>query len=289
MPKNEIDYSNTIIYKITCNDPNITDVYVGHTTNFVQRKHAHKSSCTNDKLSNYKCKLYETIRCNGGWPNWKMTIINFFDCADHYEARKKEQEYFILLNANLNSIEPLPKPKNKSNSVLDKNEQMTTYCETCNLYFKNSYLEFHNNTQKHLKKLTKKSTFVPKQECKYFCEKCDYGTCKKSSYDSHLLSARHQKTTQDNEILPKSKVYICSKCNKEYKSRVGLWKHNKICDKNNISNTDLDTGKTDLYEEDLEPSSKDIIQMMKMQMIENQEIRNLIIEFLKKETTSHST
>ena len=39
MPKNEIDYSNTIIYKITCLDPNITDVYVGHTTNFVQRKH----------------------------------------------------------------------------------------------------------------------------------------------------------------------------------------------------------------------------------------------------------
>ena len=28
MPKVEIDYSNTIIYKITCNDSNITDVYV---------------------------------------------------------------------------------------------------------------------------------------------------------------------------------------------------------------------------------------------------------------------
>ena len=29
MPKNEIDYSNTIIYKITCNDSNVTDKYVG--------------------------------------------------------------------------------------------------------------------------------------------------------------------------------------------------------------------------------------------------------------------
>jgi hypothetical protein len=111
MPKNEIDYSNTIIYKITCKDKNITEVYVGHTTNFVQRKQAHKSSCINIKTPNYKCKLYTVIRANGGWNNWHMEIINFFNCKDHYEATQKEQEYFILLNATLNSIEPCPQPK----------------------------------------------------------------------------------------------------------------------------------------------------------------------------------
>ena len=52
MPKVEIDYSNIIIYKITCNDPNITDAYVGHTTNFVQRKHCHKQECINKNSSN---------------------------------------------------------------------------------------------------------------------------------------------------------------------------------------------------------------------------------------------
>jgi len=111
MPKNEIDYSSTIIYKIKCKDVNVLDVYVGHTTNFVQRKHAHKQSCINSKASNYKCKLYQAIRANGGWNNWTMEIVNFYNCKDHYEARKKEQEYFILLKATLNSIEPLPKPK----------------------------------------------------------------------------------------------------------------------------------------------------------------------------------
>ena len=111
MPKTEIDYSNTIIYKITCKDPSIKDVYVGHTTNFVQRKHAHKQSCINEKSSTYKCKLYKVIRENGGWHNWMMEIVNFFNCADHYEARKKEQEYFKILNATLNSVEPLPLPK----------------------------------------------------------------------------------------------------------------------------------------------------------------------------------
>ena len=110
MSKINIDYSNTIIYKITCNDSHINDTYVGHTTNFVQRKYAHKQSCANIRSTNYKCKLYETIRNNGGWVNWKMEIIHFFNCANQYEARKKEQEYFLLLNANLNSIWSEPEP-----------------------------------------------------------------------------------------------------------------------------------------------------------------------------------
>jgi len=115
MPKTDIDYTNTIIYKITCKDPTVTDVYVGHTTNFVQRKHAHKQSCTNTKSRNYKCKLYDVIRNNNGWDNWNMEIVNFFNCKDAYEARQKEQEYFILLNATLNSVEVphILRPKSK--------------------------------------------------------------------------------------------------------------------------------------------------------------------------------
>ena len=57
MPKNEIDYYNYIIYKIVCKDSNIKDIYVGHTTNFVQRKYAHKQGCINPKSMNYNCKL----------------------------------------------------------------------------------------------------------------------------------------------------------------------------------------------------------------------------------------
>ena len=38
MPRKETDYSKTVIYKIVCNDLTITDIYVGHTTDFVVRK-----------------------------------------------------------------------------------------------------------------------------------------------------------------------------------------------------------------------------------------------------------
>jgi hypothetical protein len=64
MSKSNIDYSNTIVYKITCKDPNIQDVYVGHTVNFVQRKKAHQLSCMNSNYPNHNCKVYEVMRGN---------------------------------------------------------------------------------------------------------------------------------------------------------------------------------------------------------------------------------
>ena len=45
MPRKEINYLNTIIYKFVCNDLNIKDTYVGHTTDFIKRKATHKSHC----------------------------------------------------------------------------------------------------------------------------------------------------------------------------------------------------------------------------------------------------
>ena len=144
MPKPD-DYSNTIIYKITCRDPEIKDVYVGHTVDFIQRKHTHKQSCNNEKNN---CKLYNTIRAKGGWNNWKMEIVNFFDCVDHYEARQKEQEYFISLNATLNSVEPMPKPKEELHMLSLKPN--TFICQLCNYKCcKNSEWIRHTSTTKH--------------------------------------------------------------------------------------------------------------------------------------------
>jgi predicted GIY-YIG superfamily endonuclease len=52
-----IDYSKTVIYKIFCKDSNITDTYIGHTTNFNKRKRGHKKDCynENDRKYNHKC------------------------------------------------------------------------------------------------------------------------------------------------------------------------------------------------------------------------------------------
>ena len=49
MPKTQINYSSTIMYKICCKDTLITEIYIGHTTNFIQRKNQHKISCNNER------------------------------------------------------------------------------------------------------------------------------------------------------------------------------------------------------------------------------------------------
>ena len=230
MPKTDIDYSNTIIYKITCKDVNVKDVYVGHTTNFVQRKHAHKQSCCNDKTANYKCKLYEVIRNNGGWTNWQMEIINLYNCHDHYEARQKEKEYFISLNATLNSIEPMPKPKPKEISVKEKKQPL--YCDICNIYCASlTFFEQHNKTKKHIKNVAANvnTSKTQKNADEFNCEFCLFKCSKQSDWDRHISRPKHKRNTKDDGKNAENKHYICELCNNSYSFYSGLWKHKKIC------------------------------------------------------------
>jgi hypothetical protein len=225
MPKVEIDYSNTIIYKITCKDASITDVYVGHTTNFVQRKHAHKQSCNNNN-----CKLYNVIRDNGGWQNWIMEIVNFFNCHDHYEARKKEQEYFILLNATLNSIEPMPKPKGKNK----------LYCECCDyLCSKKSNFESHLATSKHF--LKKNGNAENTKDVNYTCEQCNKLYKSASGLWKHRKICKTVDTDKlDISTLDMNLIMQLLKQNDEFKSLM-VEQNNKMMEtfqevcKNNIA------------------------------------------------------
>jgi hypothetical protein len=99
-------YANTIIYKIVCNDENITDVYVGHTINFLQRKRQHKSHCSTLTSNHYNLKIYENIRAQGGWSRWNMTVIEEYPCDNSKQAAIRERYYFEELNANLNTQTP---------------------------------------------------------------------------------------------------------------------------------------------------------------------------------------
>ena len=105
MPRKPIDYSNTIIYKIFCNDSNITDVYVGQTTDFTCRKNAHKQSC-NEHSKNSDCYLYKFIRDNGGWENWSMIELEHVICINRHDAAKHEKRWIEKLNATLNKQLP---------------------------------------------------------------------------------------------------------------------------------------------------------------------------------------
>jgi hypothetical protein len=106
MPKIQSDYSKTIIYKLCCKDPNITDIYIGHTTNFIQRKNQHKTSCVNENSKNHNTYVYKFIRQNGGWDNWSMIEIEKHDCKDKRQAESIEQYWIEQTGALLNCVNP---------------------------------------------------------------------------------------------------------------------------------------------------------------------------------------
>jgi hypothetical protein len=229
MPKENIDYSNTIIYKIYCNDKNINDVYVGHTTNFIKRKHLHKVASTN---LNNKLKIYNIIREHGGWDNWIMIEIAKYNCKDKTEARIKEQEHYNELNSSLNSCPP----------YVDKNKY---FCSTCdiNCITKKVY-ENHINCNRHKNKIqfdndnddNKKSE---KSDIKFHCENCDYICYRKYDFGKHILTSKHKKLQNSTEKSEKSEnIFTCLNCKKIFKDRTGLWRHKKKCEKieNNEAN-----------------------------------------------------
>lgn len=89
------------IYKIVCDDPDIKDVYVGCTRNFLMRRNLHKSHSIFKDL-----KLYRTIRDNGGWDNWKMIGIEKLLCPTQSDISIREKYWYDQLNANLNTKVP---------------------------------------------------------------------------------------------------------------------------------------------------------------------------------------
>ena len=81
-----------------------------------------------------------------------------------------------------------------------------------------------------------------KNEKKYFCEKCDLITCKKTDYNRHILTSKHKLATNSNHLATKNEIiykpFTCDNCNKEYCDRTGLWRHKKKCNGENTIMTE---------------------------------------------------
>ena len=85
------DYSKSIIYTIRTRD----SVYVGSTTNFINRKHAHKRN-----IKDKETKLYKTIRDNNG--EWDMKPYKEFPCENKTQLIIEEERIRKELKTDLN-------------------------------------------------------------------------------------------------------------------------------------------------------------------------------------------
>lgn len=111
------------IYKIQCKDPSITDIYIGSTTDYRQRKNRHKYDCLNLNSSRYNCKIYIFIRENGGFENFEFKILNQIEYIDKVFKRQQEQSYIDCMKPTLNthrahSTNEVLKELHKVNSII---------------------------------------------------------------------------------------------------------------------------------------------------------------------------
>jgi hypothetical protein len=68
-----------------------------------------------------------------------------------------------------------------------------------------------------------------KEATNFVCEKCDFISSRKCNYTKHLTTGKHISLTSLTEFGGKMNIHSCNNCNKEYKSREGLWYHKKKC------------------------------------------------------------
>lgn len=231
MPKTNIDYSNTVFYKIYCKDIDFHDVYIGHTTNFVQRKHAHKRACNKSTDQSHHLKVYKIIREHGGWDNWNMEMIGFRNCKDHSEACTIEQEYFDSYKASLNSILAKKQVIERLPMTFKEKEKLNLFCDVCKIKScSQKAFEIHKKTNKHkslVEAQNNNETEIPHSEnIKFHCELCDFKCTKKSNYEKHLLTLKHQKASNTTKLQQQHKC----ECGKIFSHRGTLWNHkNKHC------------------------------------------------------------
>jgi hypothetical protein len=124
----------------------------------------------------------------------------------------------------------------------------------------------------------------PKNRHKYLCEKCDYSTFNKFDFDKHNKTIKHSNNDLAILSIPKAQKsqkiakykFICQNCNKEYKDNSGLWRHKKKCNKEDHINKMMEV-----------PTDKDKI--IDYLIHEHTELKNLILEIVKKESINNTT
>jgi hypothetical protein len=190
MPRQKVNYSNTMMYKIVSNDLNIRDCYVGSTTDFTKRKYGHKSNCTNANSKKYNLKVYKFIRDNGDWYNWSMILIEMYPCTNHLESLQRERYWCEHLNATLNSVIPSRSPKEYT---FDHKEHKKQYLEL-----------YRENHKEQIKKKSTQYNVKNMEKIKYRKNTVIYCVCGCSYTRSH--KSHHERSNKHQEY-EKNRLY----------------------------------------------------------------------------------
>jgi len=117
---------------------------------------------------------------------------------------------------------------------------------------------------------------VPESSNIFCCESCDFNTSRKSQYNRHLLTLKHQNATNATNILQNTteKVPYKCDCGKNYKHRSSLYKHKTNCSYQVEPNSELNALKSS---EKNHINSSSFTQLIMKLINENQDFKNMII------------
>jgi hypothetical protein len=193
MPKGKVDYSKGLIYKLCCKDPNIKEIYIGSTVNFRNRKSKHKDSCTNLNHEEYNYKKSRFIREHGGWENWEMILVEYYNATDRLDLRKRERYWFDELSAKLNSVKPYTSEEERKNNEIEYREN---HKEEHRQYVKKHY---EDNRDDYLNRAKNNYEKNRNKKLKYQKEYHQKNTIKVSEYHKEYWQKNKNKLSENKK------------------------------------------------------------------------------------------
>uniref|UniRef100_A0A6C0I162 C2H2-type domain-containing protein n=1 Tax=viral metagenome TaxID=1070528 RepID=A0A6C0I162_9ZZZZ len=191
MPKVKINYAEMIFYKISCLSPNITKVFIGHTTNVNQRKHILKKQTQSET---YYSDMIDFIKNSGGWENWILQILEKYECKTHIDIVLREIHHSDMFNK-------------KTSVVVDNNEDCNT-SDGGNVNGNNGSSVKNKNKSKSINNNNAADKI-------FICNHCNYRCFKSKHFKQHLITRKHLDEVQNSTASLSSSSLKISEDKKE--------------------------------------------------------------------------
>tara|TARA_B110000967_G_scaffold185790_1_gene206374 strand:- start:39 stop:386 length:348 start_codon:yes stop_codon:yes gene_type:complete len=107
----------------------------------------HKHTCNNSNSRKYNYKLYQFIRANGGWANWKIIVEYETKGYDKWNRWLLEQVYKDDLEPVLNMVNALGLDKERRRIGINKNAKIKAKCNYCDKEMNKSSIRRHIKSQ----------------------------------------------------------------------------------------------------------------------------------------------
>tara|TARA_B100000780_G_scaffold62353_1_gene40436 strand:- start:77 stop:682 length:606 start_codon:yes stop_codon:yes gene_type:complete len=190
----KVDCSNTVIYKLSSNNPLIKDGYVGKSVDFPKRKANHKSDCNNEKGPVYNTPVYVFIRENGGYDNWEFEILETANLEDEKEVAILERYWIETLKPTLNERLPILTPEERAEYKREY-DRIRHKKKMEDPEYRKKRTEITKNWRKDNPE-TAAAARANKQKIKIICV-CGAEFCKEGK-PRHLTSVKHKKFVENN-------------------------------------------------------------------------------------------